>query len=92
MWCLYSVNLCNGELKIPYETEMQEEKNKTKHKKKNRRNKTKKEKRNVKVKLSLFALLSLAVFKLETDNPSSKSVKTDGKTDGESQTDYSSKI
>ena len=33
MWCLYSVNLCNGELKIPYETEMQEEKNKTKHKK-----------------------------------------------------------
>ena len=31
MWCLYSVNLCNGELKIPYETEIQEEKNKTKH-------------------------------------------------------------
>ena len=77
MWCLYSVNLCNGELKIPYETEMQKEKNKTKHKKK-----TKKEKRKVKGKPSFFALLSLAVFKLETDNPSSKSVKTDGKTDG----------
>ena len=77
MWCLYSVDLCNGELKIPYETEIQEEKNKKK--KKHRTNKTKKEKRKVKVKLSLFALLSLAVFKLEKDNPSSKSVKTDGK-------------
>ena len=83
MWCLYSVNLCNGELKLPYETENPRcKKKKTKqntHTKKNRRNKTKKQKRKVKVKLSLFALLSLAVLKLETDNPSSKSVKTDGK-------------
>lgn len=63
-------------------TEMQEEKSKTKHTQKNQRNKIKKEKRKVKVKLSFCALLSLAVFKLETDNPSSKSVKTDGKTDG----------
>ena len=63
---------------------MQKEKNKTKHtrKTKKQRNKTKKEKRKVKVKPSFFALLLLAVFKLETDNPSSKSVKTDGKTDG----------
>ena len=63
---------------------MQKEENKTKHtqKTKKQRNKTKKEKRKVKVKPSFFALLSLAVFKLETDNSSSKSVKTDGKTDG----------
>ena len=63
MWCLNSVNLCSGELKIPYETEMQKEENKTKHtqKTKKQRNKTKKEKRKVKVKPSFFALLSLAV-------------------------------
>ena len=68
---------------------MQKEKNKTKH---THKKKQRKKKERLKVKLSFFALLSLAVFKLETDNPSSKSVKTDGKTDGESQTDYSSKI
>ena len=61
--------------------------------KRKKQNKTYTQKKEtLKVKLSFFALLSLAVFKLETDNPSSKSVKTDGKTDGESQTDYSSKI
>ena len=34
----------------------------------------------------------MAVFSLETDNKSSKSVKIDGKTDGKSQADYPSEI
>ena len=48
LWCLYSVNLCNGELKIPYETEMQEEKNKTKHKKETKETKQRKKKERLK--------------------------------------------
>ena len=44
MWCLYSVDLCNGELKIPYETEIQEEKNKKKKKTPNKQNKERKKK------------------------------------------------
>ena len=61
MWCLYSVNLCNGELKLPYETE-------------NPRCKKKKTKQNTHTKKT-----EETKQRLETDNPSSKSVKTDGK-------------
>ena len=49
MWCLYSVNLCNGELKIPYKKEIQKNKQ---IKKLNEERKGK-----LKVKLAFFALL-----------------------------------
>ena len=54
MWCLYSVNLCNGALKIPYEKEIQKKKQQQQQANK-QRNETKKEKREFKVKLSFFA-------------------------------------
>ena len=41
MWCLYSVNLCNGKLKSPYETEKKKNKTEKKTKKQTKERKKK---------------------------------------------------